>query len=494
MNHYQVNLRSISCQAPANPLEALKESAKSPEKEAPPLAVLTRDLELLSDLGIELLHIMPPFLMGKEKRKGIGSPYAVADYDRMDPEFGDKPEWFSLVRKAHQLGMKVILGFMPNHTARDHKWIQEDPGYYVKGPDGSPGYDFDWSDTAKLNYTHPALRKKVTDTLLYWLEGEDADSGVDGYRMDMAHMINDLSFWDEVIPELEQKATRPLLLLAECYGLERNLDLFVRGFHSAYDDDFYKIAQYGFARDLQGNSRLVLDEEAEKNEDFAPRLTEWRKGGIAAAVQGLIQEYQVRAPDKLLARYVDNHDEGRGVYRFGPQASRVMMDLAACMPQSILFTLAGQEAGAMNRPPIHEYFSICDKGFRQIHEDRIRKIEGIEFEGNQFFRTSEARRQAVSEARKRFSLRKEHPCLVSGNYLPLDVQENSPDTEKTVVAFTRQLAGESLHCLFNLGHEARNLGRIPEGTLIAGSCENATLEPFGWTLIQAPGADPRKKV
>jgi hypothetical protein len=214
-------------------------------------------------------------------------------------------------------------------------------------------------------------------------------------------------------------------------------------------------------------------------------LADWKRGGIAAAVQGLIEEYQKRAPQNLLARYVDNHDEGRGIYRFGPQACRVMMDLAACMPQSIVFTLAGQEAGALNRPPIHEYFSICDKGFRLIDGDQIRHVEGIEFEGNQFFRTSEERGQAISEARKRFEFRRNQPLLLHGSYEPLEVGEQASESEKTVVAFTRKLEGHALHCLFNLGHEKRDLNQVPKGNVLYGQEIEGFLPPFSSLLIQS---------
>lgn len=486
MNHYQVNLRSISNQAPRNPLEALREFQTGPAAFLSPLAALTAELERIKDLGIELLHIMPPFRMGLLARKGIGSPYAVADYMHIDPEFGSKTEWFALVRMAHLLNMRILLGFMPNHTARDHVWLSGDPENYVRNENGDPGFDFDWSDTAKLNYTHPPLRQKVIDTLAYWLKGEDESSGVDGYRMDMAHMINDLDFWNEAIPQLKTNRGEAALLLGECYGMERNLDLFARGFQAAYDDDFYKIAQYGYARDAQGNSRLLRDPAAENNGDFAPRLADWKRGGIAAAVRGLIAEYQTRAPQHLLARYVDNHDEGRGIHRFGPQASRVMMDLAACMPQTILFTLAGQEAGALNRPPIHAYFSICDKGFRLIDGDQIRSVEGIEFEGNQFFRSSEERIRSISESRNRFALRKNHPALRHGRWQELAVGEVAPDSEKTVVAFSRQLPESTLHCLFNLGHEKRDLKQIPEGKVIYGTDRLSPLPAFSCAIIQSP--------
>lgn len=481
MNHYQINLRSIAVSAPRDPLEALREARDGAPPPVSPLVAAAEGLDLIADLGVELVHVMPPFRMGRLGRKGIGSPYAVADYSQIDPEFGTVDEWFAFVRRAHALGLKVIMGYVPNHTARDHVWTLGDPENYVRGEDGSLSFDFDWSDTAKLNYTHPPLRRAVTDVLLHWLRGADPESGVDGYRVDMAHMINDPSFWDECIPELEAASgDRDLLLLAECYGLDRNRDLFQRGFHAAYDDDFYKIAQYGYARDAEGRSRLLLDPDAASNGDFAPRLADWKRGGIAAAVTGLVQAYREQAPGKLLARYVDNHDEGRGVYRFGVEASRVMMDLAACLPDTILFTLAGQEAGAWNRPPIHEYITPCDKGYRRVEGGRV---EGVEFEGNLFFRTSEERVQAVSETRKRFALRREHPALAEGDWEPLDVGEKAAEPDRTVVAFTRRGGDETICALFNLGHEDRQISRPPRGRVIHGESDGPTLPAFHSRLV-----------
>lgn len=482
MNHYQVNLRSIVCAAPRNPLEALREFRDGPGTRVSPLAGLAEGLELIADLGVELLHVMPPFQMGQLGRKGIGSPYAVSDCSVIDPEFGTESEWFEVVRRAHALGMKVILGYVPNHTARDHVWTQGDPENYVRDENGELGYDFDWSDTAKLNYRHPPLRRAVTEMLKQWLAGKCSESGVDGYRVDMAHMINDLSFWDECIPELEETAgNRDLLLMAECYGFERNVDLFKRGFHAAYDDDFYKIAQYGYGRDARGESVLMLDPESAHNGDFAPRLAEWRRGGVAAAVRGLIEAYQRKAPDRLLARYVDNHDEGRGLYRFGAGACRVMMDLAACMPGSIVFTLSGQEAGALNRPPIHEYIGLCDKGYRKTDGGRV---DGIEFEGNLFLRTPDARAEAIREMRDRFALRKEHPALVSGSISFLDAGEQSPEPERTVLAFLREGGGERLACVFNLGHSGRHLSNPPRGVNVYGDPGNTFLPAFTCRVVR----------
>ena len=161
MNHYQVNLRSIACAAPRNPLEALREFRDGSVPAASPLAALADGLDLLADLGVDLLHVMPPFRMGLLGRKGIGSPYAVADYGAIDPEFGTRDEWHHLVRRAHALDMRVILGFMPNHTARDHVWARRDPRFHLRDANGDLAFDFDWSDTGKLDYTYPPLRRAV---------------------------------------------------------------------------------------------------------------------------------------------------------------------------------------------------------------------------------------------------------------------------------------------------------------------------------------------
>lgn len=89
---------------------------------------------------------------------------------------------------------------------------------------------------------------------------------------------------------------------------------------------------------------------------------------------------------------IDNHDEGRGVYRFGDGGTRAMMALAFLAPRSIPFLLCGQEFGAENRPPIHERIQPCDKGYRRIGGQGVAWRAGVESEGNLFARGIEARR------------------------------------------------------------------------------------------------------
>lgn len=156
---YQINLRSLAAREPRNAFETCVEKADSRS----PLVYVCEQLPLLKSLGVTVLHLMPPFLMGHANRKGIGSPYAIQDYLKIDPEYGTRDALAQLARTAHALGFKMIVGMVPNHTSRDHPWTRTHSAYYVKTKEGTIAYDADWSDTAKLDYTHPALRRAMID-------------------------------------------------------------------------------------------------------------------------------------------------------------------------------------------------------------------------------------------------------------------------------------------------------------------------------------------
>lgn len=493
---YQVNLRALAAREPRNAFEAMVERPAA----VSPLAYVTRHLPRLGAMGVNVVYLLPPYPIGRVGRKGIGSPYASRDFRAVEPEYGSLSDLRRLVRRAHGMGLRVILDITPNHTSRDHVWMSEHPEYYVRRDDGEAFYDLDWSDTAKLDYTQPALRRAMIETYDFWLSllgrRDAVDDGVDGFRLDMAHFINDRSFWDEAMPELRARhPERALLFLAECYGFENNIDLFRRGIDAAYDDDFYKIAQYGYAVDARGESRVLLDPGAGGNRDFAPLFEAFRRRGIAGAVEA----HLLRCADRLretdrshgLARYTDNHDEGRGVYRFGPGAVRALNVLAFTMPHGMPFLLTGQEFGAENRPSIHDRIRPCDKGFRSAGEGASR--EGVEFEGNLFARGFEARQAWYAFYRDLIGLRAAHPALGEGSFMLRDAEEEAPPEERTVVAFVRALGGERLTVCVNMGPEARRI-RLdalgPLGRAHWGSPESV-MPPFSaWVAESAFGKGP----
>lgn len=470
---YQVNLRSLAAREPRNAVEALAE--KPLPRSA--LAYLTQSLSRLRRLGFNVVYLLPPYPIGVLGRKGIGSPYASRDFLAVEPEYGTMPEIQAFIRRAHQLKLKVIFDITPNHTARDHVWCATHPEYYVRAADGSAFFDADWSDTAKLDYTNAELRAAMIAVYDFWLSclGPDehgAPDGVDGFRLDMAHFINDKSFWDEALPVLRARhSRRELLFMAECYGFHNNCDLFARGMDAAYDDDFYKLCQYAYAVDEAGNSRVRLAADAQHNHDFHPILSQWQDGGLAAAAAKVLHQYEEVAAQfprrRYTARYTDNHDEGRGLYRFGPGAFRAMNILAFLAPRTLPFLLTGQESGALNRPSIHARCQPCDKGRRILGADgREFRQEGVELEGNLFARGHAARQQWQQFFRELIALRKKRRPLREGSCDILALGEEAAPRERTVVAFDRKLGQQLLRCAINLGDQPRYLARA--GDLLNG--------------------------
>src|SRR5687768_17046197 len=77
-------------------------------------------LDRLQSLGVTVIWLMPIHPTGKEKQKGtLGSPYAVRDYDAVNPDFGTPAEFRQLIAAAHERGMKVFIDIVANHTAWD---------------------------------------------------------------------------------------------------------------------------------------------------------------------------------------------------------------------------------------------------------------------------------------------------------------------------------------------------------------------------------------
>lgn len=176
---------------------------------------LEADLPRIKDLGIDILWMMPIFPIGEINRKfpegaksGPGSYYSVRDYKTVNPEFGSEKDFKSFVSKAHELGFKVIIDWVANHTSRDNKWISEHPEWYKKDIKGDIATPFDWTDCAQLNYDKKPLRRAMIKAMKFWV----SDYDIDGFRCDMAGLVP-TDFWETARTELQ--TIKPLFMLAE---------------------------------------------------------------------------------------------------------------------------------------------------------------------------------------------------------------------------------------------------------------------------------------
>jgi hypothetical protein len=251
------------------------------------------------------------FLPGWQDVDVVGSPYSIASYTP-DPLVGEWGDIDAARRELHRRGMRLVLDFVPNHTAPDHSWIFAHPGYYFgvsqseyeRGPAlfnrvlregevsyiarGKDPYFPAWPDTAQLNHFNPETRLALIE------EMRSISRHCDGLRCDMAMLVlNDIfsrnwawagkgwfempvkEFWKEVRDNFPA-----LILIAEAYwDTEQRLQGL--GFDYVYDKKFYDCLRssqpgdilHSLGRDISFQRRLVRflenHDEARSSEVFA---------------------------------------------------------------------------------------------------------------------------------------------------------------------------------------------------------------------------------
>lgn len=312
---YEMNIRQLT---PEGTISAAKER-----------------LKFLRQMGIDAIWFMPIYPIGTEGRKGsLGSYYSIADYCAVNPEFGTMADLDDFIGEAHSLGMKVILDWVANHTARDAKWIRNKPAdWYEREADGSAKVPWDWTDTAKLNYANHDVWRGEMDAMRFWIEKHD----IDGFRCDMA-MLVPIGFWQEVSALLH--AIKPdVFLLAEA----EELNLFDHAFDMCYAWEIHHMMC-----DIAKGERRVWDL---RNTLYADRT---------------------RYPESAIKMmFTSNHDEnswsGSEFARFG-NAYRAMAALTFVWEAAMPLIYTGQEVGYdhsfefFDRDPIpcYEYNNYTD--------------------------------------------------------------------------------------------------------------------------------------
>ena len=275
-------------------------------------AAAEKHLPRLRELGIDAVWLMPIHPIGETNRKGtLGSYYAVRDYCGVNPEFGTMADFDRFVSTAHGLGLKVLLDWVANHTARDARWVTECPAdWYERDAAGEPVVPNGWDDTAKLNYANRAVWQGQIDAMRFWL----AEHGVDGFRCDMA-MLVPTAFWQEAAAQLRE-VKHNLFMLAEA----EQADLFDRAFDACYAWEFHHIVN-----DIAQGRRRVWDL---RNYLYADR------------------DRYPRSAMRLM--FTSNHDEnswnGSEFRRLG-DAAGIMAALTFVLPQSMPLVYTGQEFG-----------------------------------------------------------------------------------------------------------------------------------------------------
>ena len=172
---------------------------------------ITSKLKYLQGLGVDVIWLSPIYA---SPMKDMG--YDISDYRAINPDFGTMEDWEQMVARAHELGMKVVMDLVVNHTSDQHAWFQQSKrgedgkrDWYVWRPPKDSqepnnwgaifgGSCWEWDADSKeyflhvfdpsqpdLNWENPAVREAVWDVMRFWL-----DKGCDGFRMDVINCIS----------------------------------------------------------------------------------------------------------------------------------------------------------------------------------------------------------------------------------------------------------------------------------------------------------------
>ncbi len=271
-----------------------------------------------------------------------GSGFAITGYT-VHPSLGGDPALARLRARLRTRGLRLMLDFVPNHTALDHSWVESHPEYYVPGTEmdlgrspqnfawiarrqgprvlahGRDPYFPGWPDTLQLDYGNVATQEAMLDELL------KVSRQCDGVRCDMAMLVlpdvfertwgrRALPFWPRVIRRVRERAPG-FCFMAEVYW-DLEWTMLQQGFDYAYDKRLYDRLREGHARPVREHFLAGLD-------------------------------YQDR-----LARFLENHDEPRAAAAFPPGQHEAAAILTYVSP-GLRFLHQGQLDGRRTRISPH---------------------------------------------------------------------------------------------------------------------------------------------
>jgi len=275
-------------------------------------AALETHLPRLKELGTDILWIMPIHPIGELNRKGtLGSYYAVKDYRAVNPDFGTEADFLHFVKKAHELGLYVIIDWVANHSAWDNALVTAHPDWYDQDSTGKMLSPYDWTDVVKFNFGNPDMSNYMLDAMKYWVSNFD----IDGYRCDVAGMVPD-TFWVKTRTELDK--IKPVFMLAEDENPRHHA-----AFDMTYGWEFHHVMNKIYKDEMTAND---IEKYLKKNDSLYPA-------------------------DAYRMNFITNHDEnswnGTEFERLGDgvEAFFVLTTTVPGMP--LVYT--GQEAGMNKR-------------------------------------------------------------------------------------------------------------------------------------------------
>ena len=343
---------------------------------------ITEKLDYLKELGIDVIWLSPVYQSPNDD-----NGYDISDYQAIMSEFGTMEDFDRMLGKAHDLGIRIVMDLVVNHTSDEHPWFVESRksvdnpyrDYYIWRParDGKepnnwgscfsgPAWQYDEATRMyylhlfsvkqpDLNWDNPKVRDEVFSMMNWWL-----DKGVDGFRMDVISLISkkpDLpdgkpgingyaSFNEpangphvhEYLQEMRRRVLdgRDTITVGECSGVTLEE---AKKYARSDEKELNMVFQFEHM-DVDADGSNKWSDKKMDLRDMKQVLTKWQKGLEEIAWNSLFWE---------------NHDQPRSVSRFGNdgeyrEVSAKMLATCLHMMQGTPYVYQGQELGMTNVP------------------------------------------------------------------------------------------------------------------------------------------------
>lgn len=356
-------------------------------------------LPYLKDLGIGTIWLSPMF---DSPQKDMG--YDISNYEGIYPPYGTMDDMDELIKKTHDLGMKLILDLVINHTSDQHDWFLQSrkdktnkyaDWYMWKDPkivDGKRQPPNNWrsifggsaweygperdqyylhlfvTEQPDLNWENAETRRAIYKSAIeFWLE-----KGIDGFRVDTANLYSKVTSFPDAPETLHGEAYQPATeyyvngprmhewlkeqreLVLDKYG-----DVFMVG--ELPGTDAAEVLKYVSADAREYScvfdfDVVMLGTGSKKHHVYRHALPDFKEG--IRKCQDLL-----RGTDAWITVFLENHDQGRSLSRFATdkdefreQAAK-MLAVLLCSLTGTLFIYQGQEIGMFNHP---EHWGIED--------------------------------------------------------------------------------------------------------------------------------------
>lgn len=371
------------------------------------LAGITEKLPYLKELGIDVIWISPIYQSPNDD-----NGYDISNYKAIMDEFGTMEDFDKMLSKAHELGLKIVMDLVVNHTSDEHAWFVESKkskdnayrDYYIwrEGKDGKEPNNWGacfggsaWEYDAAtdmyylhlfsrkqpdLNWDNPEVREAVFQMMNWWCE-----KGIDGFRMDVISLISKVpglpdgpvgksgygSFTPyaangphvhEYLQEMNEKVLSryDLMTVGECAGVTVEE---AKKYASSSGKELNMVFQFEHV-DLDAEDGFKWNHDRIYLPELKKILSKWQT------------ELQGKAWNSL---YWCNHDQPRMLSRLG-NTSREYREisakmLATClhMMQGTPYVYQGEELGMTNYPftsldefrdieSINAYHELTEKG------------------------------------------------------------------------------------------------------------------------------------